>query len=299
MAMKILLLGPSGCGKTTLLAAMKNEFAKQGLPIFLLPKGTTASKLNQKWGGLLQINSAELYEDPPGLLEGTATFETYEFDLKVYEGKNRFPVEIVDIRGGMVEDQDEKLEEYLNQSGVLFHVVDAPAMMELETEKAQYYNAMGSILDLLRKCQSQQNVLVVSILTKCEKYLQRSADKAQMVRRFEEQFEPVLRHVVQAQNIKNLMLTAVQTLGCVHFSRLVTEKSRERFVFVRKKGEIDPKGLEVPLQLAIRHLFQHATNQKPWWTSTWDWFTGEGKKESEALEKFGSEVQPANVLGIW
>lgn len=298
MATRILLLGPSGCGKTTLLAAMKNQFTNHNpTKLLLLPKGDTASKLHQKWGDLLRINSAELYEDPPALLEGTVSFETYEFDLKVRDGKHRFPVEIVDIRGGMVVDQHEKLGHYLNQSSVIFHVVDAPVMMEFETVKAQHHNAMESILDLLGKCQSQQNVLVVSILTKSEKYLKGPIDTNQMVERFQQQFEPVLTHVGQAQNISNLMLTAVQTLGCVHFSRVLPDG--ERFVFIRKKGEIAPEGLEVPLQLAIRHLFKQATGQKSWWTSTWDWWTGEAEREQKALEEFRDSLKKEKVLGTW
>lgn len=295
MSLRIVMVGPSGVGKTSLLAAMRNSFEHQNLPIILRPEGKTSKKLYDKWGDLLEIEEGELYEEPPAGIIGTSGFDQYFFKLCV-DGQRHGPnLEIVDIRGGMVTDQDPKLMEIITSSVVVFHVVDAAVMMELSDEEAKHRNDAASVLQVIKtNRQGAFPLLIVSILTKCEKYL-REKQEPELRRTFDRHFAGLTEYVASQTGISH-RLVAVETLGCVQFSRLVRDGKSVKFVFLRKSDKLKPSRLETPLQLAISHALKSLMDDKPPLFKMIDWMTGQRQKEHKALMETAAKLDPKYIL---
>lgn len=295
MPLKIVMLGPSGVGKTSLLAAMRDSFQQQNLPIVLWPTGETAEKLDKKWEQLINIQEGDIFEEAPAGMEQTINcFEHYEFELRVQGQRSGPKLEIIDIRGGMVNQQDQALADLVDSSTVVFHVVDSAAMLELQPIKAKVLNAVGPTLNLIKMRANASPLLIVSILTKCEKYLHQKQDH-QLKKQFTEQFEGLISFIASNSHF-NHKLVAVETLGCVHFSRIDRDAGRERFVFMKRGNTLKPSRLEAPLQLAISHAFRQAVDGKNVFRMLWDSITGQQRKEQKALEQFAETLNPKDVL---
>ena len=294
MSLKILMLGPSGVGKTSLLAAMRETFQRNAVGLVLRPLNDTSVNLDVKWTELFNVEQGEVFEEARAGAVQTTEPEIYEFELKAEGQTSGERLEIVDIRGGMVNKQDVMLNDLIDSSTVIFHVVDSAAMMELQDQKARKHNEVGNVVNLLKQRTTGTPLLIVTILTKCEKYL-RHKQEADLRACFSSQFDGLLKFV-NSKGTFSHKLVAVETLGCVHFSRIVRENDSDRLVFIKKGGELKPSRLETPLQLAIQHAFQEYSHRKSFPRKVLDWMTRKAHDEARALKKFSEDMNSKDLL---
>ncbi len=288
MAPKIIMLGPSGVGKTSLLAAMRKTMQMKTVGsddvLKLRASADSGRKLDKKWNELADIESGELFEPVPSGMHGTMLVETYDFELLV-PGRKPFDVEIVDIRGGMVSDNKDELGGLVKDASVVFHVVDAAAMMELPDARSEVANGIGNITQLL-KDKLNNGAMVVSILTKCEAYVPDRVDKLGEV--FRSQFKNLRKHLDDKEIPHRIV--AVNTLGNIEFCRLAQDDNGEKFVFLKKKRSIEPKAAELPLLLVLEHLYKQARDGRSWLIRMWDVLVRDRVSGVPNLEKIRKEV---------
>ena len=267
MNLNIVMLGPSGVGKTSLLAAMRKTMQQSPVGVeadlFFTATAEVATKLDSKWNELASIKDSELFEPVSSSMEGTMEVEKYAFSIKSIN--KTLPVNIFDIRGGMVDDESRtRLAELLAKARVIFHVVDAAAMMELPVHLAERANSIGNICELMSLLPKDDEVNVISILTKSETYLKNEKQKKLLESTFRQQFEPLQKILARRKGTTHEAV-AVKTLGCVFFSRLGPD---DELIFVRNGVDVTPEGCDLPLTLAMHHLYEYAMAHR-WFLEKW------------------------------
>jgi hypothetical protein len=143
--------------------------------------------------------------------------------------------------------------------------------MELRGKWNELINRPQQITDIFRTAYQdiESPRLVIFAPVRCEKYMQTERSSLELVQRIKEEYRGLFDLFGSGTLLPNVVavITPVQTLGSVVFSRIETKDGMPHFRF-RKIGHdarYSPKDSEQPLRYLLRFLLKlHLTNNRNW-----------------------------------
>ena len=262
MPMNIPMLGPSGVGKTSLLAAIYDQFDKiTNLQI----KSEDESKkiLDNRLEELKSLVKQETIKASGGIYPTGVVPPKFLFDIGL--SSSYWKIAFQDYPGEFIQDSKNitKVEIFLKESTAVLLAIDTPSLMEREGKWHDEINKP----DLIRKLfkDAYQNLdsprLVILALVKCEKYVRNEKDAKKLLECVKQKYENLLSLFRQGtlENKIAVVITPVQTVGSVIFSRIDTENGKPIFHFHKSTGDgsYSPKDCDQPLRYLFRFLLKN------------------------------------------
>jgi len=288
----MIMLGPGRVGKSSLLATMYREIEKLKVGFELRPAGETRDRLKEAYEKLSSVMEREVFVPVDDLIRGTSSFIEYRLEV-TFRQSRVFDLVFHDFRGGALTESGNEyktLHEKVTRSHVIFNLLDAVTLMELDTKDGNERNAHEKVSQLLhRALQPNEKYLILFVLVKCESYIKTASSREQLIKRFEERHAPVLRLIDELnQTNKNVVgvLIPVITLGCVKFKKIDSEGN---YVFVRTPGDFAPREVDQPLRYALAFALHHVDQNRGFWEYFWRLLTGEKALFRQALINFYSQ----------
>lgn len=320
--LKITMLGSSGVGKTSLLAAMYDKFdkiiGKTNLQL-TIPDTPNKEILERRLTELKSIvsfgNSIKVKTE----VRNTTSPRSFFFDLGKTGVSPSLRLHFQDYPGEYIHSDPtsehmKSVENFIRESAVVLIAIDTPALMEQEGQWHEYSNKPEEVRNLFKK--AYQNLdsprLVILAPVKCEKYVQNDKDASQLLAHIKEKYETLLDFLSADALLPNVavVVTPVQTVGSVIFSRLKVEDNKPVFYFVKcdSNAPYQPRDSEQPLRYLLRFLLRlHMEKRRvPLIDSILNFF-GKDVVLKEALGEFAngckntgsfSVLQGANLLKI-
>src|SRR5262245_29832372 len=195
-------------------------------------------------------------------LKGTQEFIEHRFEVKFKRAKD-FDIVFHDIRGGAMMNNEgadrDALREKVARSHVIFNVLDAVSLMEVDAILGDQRNGHDRVRQLLDKAlQPDEKYLIIFVLVKCETYIKTANSRERLVSRFEERHATVLRLIEKLnhthKNVVGLLIPAI-TLGCVEFKEI---DSSGNYVFEKNQKDFEPREVDQPLRYALSFALNHA-----------------------------------------
>jgi|SRR5919199_443389 hypothetical protein len=270
--LKITMLGPTGVGKTSLLTAMYEQFE------------TTVGRTNlqltpdEESSAILQERLVELktllddFEARGGVQAteapaGPDSLRSFVFGLGKKGQKPSLQLHFRDYPGGYLAarsttEERKFVKSLLTECVAVIIAIDAPALMEANGKWHELINRPQQMTDLFKTAYQELDSprLVIFAPVRCEKYLQDEKSKAELLRRVKDGYaklfdlfssEALLSQVVA-------VITPVQTVGTVVFSRIELNSSKPHFHFRKTSpdAEYNPKDSEQPLRYLLRFVLK-------------------------------------------
>ncbi|NEX17931.1 MAG: hypothetical protein C1943_15255 [Halochromatium sp.] len=243
------MLGARGVGKTTLLASVYNEFDStvKDLGLTLCPSSDTSAILQQRLAELKR--QTEVFSATGGI-DGTNSPKDFEFGLGLVGKDAELKLVFKDFPGGFIKDHPEQVKSFIDQADVVLLAIDTPAMMEAKGAWHEKINSPQMIADLFKHVlrnleKTTKTKLVIMAPVKCESYVQRDVDANKLLLTLKENYLPLL-NLLNADEFLgkiSVVVTPVQTLGSVRFTRIEESGPGEPRFFFRK---ISPQALYQP-----------------------------------------------------
>lgn len=297
--LKITMLGASRVGKTTLLTSIYDQFDKIiGSTNFqLTPDNTSRSILDKRLEELKSFVGEISIKVEKGI-GGTGDSRKFIFDLSQTGKKaSSLRLEFQDFPGGYIElpqSREEYVKTYLKESAVVLIAIDASALMEQEGRWHEDVNKPETVRKLFTEVYRDLNSprLVILAPVKCEKYVKNDRNASELLRRIKERYAALLDFFRSDALLDKIavVVTPVQTVGSVEFSR-VEKENNEYYFYYRKCDSIDdpyqPKDTEQPLRYILRFLLKiHMTEREVPVVDTF--FLNKDKALKQAIDEFGS-----------
>ncbi|NCO74865.1 MAG: hypothetical protein GW795_10065 [Cyanobacteria bacterium] len=271
--LKVTMLGHSGVGKTSLLCAMYDQFdqiiGKTNLQ--LTPDDETKTILDNRLKQLkesAQQNSIKIR----GGLDKTITTRTYNFDLGKTGKTPSIEIQFQDYKGEYLVKSEElqKIKEFIDESVAIIIPIDTPALMENNSQWHEKLNQPQVIYDLFKSSFADLDFpkLVIFAPVKCEKYLRNTTGEQQLVTAIQEKYSNLLSFFRNDALVPYVaaVMTPVETLGSVDFSRVEEDENGESiFYFIKRDPNrfYEPKNSDQPLRYLLRFLLKlHLQKQK-------------------------------------
>jgi GTPase SAR1 family protein len=271
--LKVTMLGHSGVGKTSLLCAMYEQFdqiiGKTNLQ--LTPDDETKTILDQRLKQLkesAQQNSIKIR----GGLDQTTTPRTYNFDLGKTGSSPSIELKFQDYKGEdfLNPEKRKNIEQFITESVAILIPIDCPALMENNSQWHEEFNQPKIIYDLFKS--SFENLtspkLVIFAPVKCEKYLRESNDEQKLITAVQEKYSNLLSFFRSDALVPYVaaVMTPVETLGSVDFSRIEEDENRQPIFYFRKPDPnrfYEPRNSDQPLRYLFRFLLKlHLQHRK-------------------------------------
>ncbi|MCZ2340828.1 MAG: hypothetical protein LC104_03420 [Bacteroidales bacterium] len=290
-AVNMIMLGPSRVGKSSLLATMYREIGKMKAGFDLMPVDETQDRLDEAYFNLNKVMEQQVFAPVEDLLKGTMDFIEHRFEVKFHQTKE-FDLVFHDFRGGAMmrsgPDQD-TLREKVARSHVIFNVLDAVSLMEVDAIKGDQRNGHDRVRQLLDKAlKPGEKYLIIFVLVKCETYVKTASNRERLVNRFEERHAAVLRLIENLnqthKNVVGLLVPAI-TLGCVEFKEI---DSSDNYVFERNHRDFEPREVDQPLRYALSFALNHVNENRWIGERIWRYLSGQGRAFDQALKDFYS-----------
>lgn len=263
MPMNIPMLGPSGVGKTSLLAAIYDQFDKI-TNLQIKPEDKSKTILDNRLEELKSLVKKETIIARGGVAPTAMTPPKFLFDIGL--SSSYWKIAFQDYPGEFIElakEDIKKVESFLKESTAVLLAIDTPSLMEREGKWHDEINKP----DLIRKLfkDAYQNLdsprLVILAPVKCEKYVQNEKDARELLKCVKEKYENLLSLFRQGtlENKVAVVITPVQTVGSVIFSRIDTENGKPIFHFHKSTGDgsYSPKDCDQPLRYLFRFLLKN------------------------------------------
>lgn len=257
--LNVTMLGPSGVGKTSLLAAMYDQFENVSKDLQLLPDEETKLFLDQRLKQLQSLVGDNI--QVRGGVESTNEPRSFKFEFGQTGTNPSLEINFQDYPGEWLEQRSqlEEVKEFIRDSAAVLIPVDTPALMEREGKYHEEFNKPTELNDLFKKVYKNLDSprLVILAPVKCEKYMQNTPELSRKVR---EGYKKLLNQFASEKLLPKIavVITPVQTVGSVVFSRIEIEDDQPKFYF-RKPQPSDPyqpKNTEVPLRYLLRFLLK-------------------------------------------
>ncbi|MBD2294329.1 hypothetical protein H6G06_12740 [Anabaena sphaerica FACHB-251] len=272
--LKITMLGPSGVGKTSLLTAMYEQFESNiGKTNLQLTPDLDSSALLQE--RLAELKTLPDSFETKGWMQNTEDYKSFFFELGKKGAKPSLKLHFQDYPGEYLNsksprEEKERVENFVNQSAAVIIAIDTPALME----KNGYWH------DLINKPQMITNIfqrayrdidsprLVIFAPVRCEKYLQNEQSISELINQIEIGYAKLLDDLKTELLLAKVavVVTPVQTVGSVLFSRIEMNGNNPLFIFRKTShdAKYNPKDSEQPLRYLLRFLLKLHLEKKNW-----------------------------------
>lgn len=298
--MNMVMLGPSRVGKTSLLATMCREIDKIDDSISISPDPDTRSRLDEAYWKLSEVNNQSVWCAIINFLEGNQGFIQHKFEVK-YQRQKEFDLVFHDFRGGAVKEsgsEQDKLAEIIGKSRVIFNVIDATALMELNEAKNDKINYPYGIKQLLENSlKANEKYVLIFALTKCESYINTNKQE-QLIKRFEDRYSTIINLIKQLNGKGDYVagiVMPVQTMGNVEFKEI----QNDNFIFVRNHNEFKPIDVDQPLRYALAFAMKHVNENKWIYENLFDYFTGRNQAFQKAYVGFCSKRDTSGKFKLY
>ncbi|MGL4501791.1 MAG: TRAFAC clade GTPase domain-containing protein [Planktothrix sp.] len=257
--LNVTMLGPSGVGKTSLLAAMYDQFDNVSKDLQLLPDEETKLFLDQRLKQLQSLVGDNIRVR--GGVESTNEPRPFKFEFGETGTNPSLEINFQDYPGEWLEQSGnmEKVKQFILDSAAVLIPIDTPALMELEGKYHKDFNKPTELNELFKKVYKNLDSprLVILAPVKCEKYMK---NPPELFRKVGEGYQKMLNQFASEKLLPKVavVITPVQTVGSVIFSRIEIENTQANFYF-RKRQQSDPyqpKNTEVPLRFLLRFLLK-------------------------------------------
>ncbi len=276
----VTMLGPTGVGKTSLLTAMYEQFSTNigKTDLQLTPDEESSALLQER---LIQLKSLlDDFETKSGVVRGDRgepeDLRSFVFGLGRRGKAPSLQLRFRDYPGGYhlpraTPKQKQFIKDLLQECVSVLIAIDAPALMEQRGKWNELNNRPQQITDIFRTAYQdlESPRLVIFSPVRCEKYMQNERLSLELVQRIKEEYKGLFELFSSDSLLSNLVvvITPVQTVGSVVFSRIETKNGEPYFRF-RKVGHdarYSPKDSEQPLRYLLRFLLKlHLTNNRNW-----------------------------------
>ena len=285
----MIMLGPGRVGKSSLLATMYREIGKMRTGFDLTPVDETQDLLDKAYHNLNRVMEQRVFAPVEDLLKGTMGFVEHRFEV-AFKGTKEFDLVFHDFRGGAMMRSGEDLNalrEKVAHSHVIFNVLDAVSLMEVDAVTGDERNGHDRIRTLLTSTlRAGEKYLIVFVLVKCETYVKTASGRERLINRFEERHGSVLRLIERLnatnKNVAALLIPAI-TLGCVEFKEIDQDGN---YVFERNHRDFEPREVDQPLRYALSFAINHVNENRWWWRRLWRYLTGHSMAFNQALRDF-------------
>jgi GTPase SAR1 family protein len=277
--LKVTMLGSTGVGKTSLLTAMYEQFANNigKTDLQLTPDDESSAILQER---LIELKSLLDDFEARGGVQATAgeptDMRSFLFGLGRRGKPPSLQLNFRDYPGGYhlakaTPDKKEFIKDLLKECVAVLIAIDAPALMELRGRWNELINRPQQITDIFRTAYQDLDSprLVIFAPVRCEKYMQTERSSLELIQRIKEEYRGLFDLFSSGALLPNVVtvITPVQTVGSVVFSRIDTKDGLPHFRF-RKIGHdarYNPKDSEQPLRYLLRFLLKlHLTNNRNW-----------------------------------
>ena len=280
--LKITMLGSRNVGKTTLLTAMYEQFANNmsGIDLQLTPEEESSAILQER---LIELKDLLNTFEARGGIKGTGgepeDLRSFSFGLGRKGQPTALTLNFRDYPGGYLlakatPDQKQFVKTLMTECVAVLVAIDAPALMEAKGRWHEKINRPQQIIDKFATAYQglQSPRLVILAPVKCEKYLQSEQLSLELTSRIKEEYKRLFE-LFSSDPLKSkvaVVITPVQTVGSVIFSRVDEKDGEPHFIF-RKTGhdaKYSPKDSEQPLRYLLRFVLRlHIENNK----QNWEW----------------------------
>ncbi|MGK7875039.1 MAG: hypothetical protein AB4426_17600 [Xenococcaceae cyanobacterium] len=272
--LKITMLGPRGVGKTSLLTAMYEQFESN--------IGRTNLQLapDLESSALLQERLAELKNLPDsfetkGWMESTEGYKSFLFELGRKGAIPSLKLHFQDYPGEYLSSKSsredkERIESFVRDSAAVIIAIDTPALMEKNGQWHDATNRPQQITNLFQRVYQELDSprLVIFAPVRCEKYLQCEDTVSELLRQIETEYAKLLDLFSSEALFSKVavVVTPVQTVGTVVFSRIEMNGTEPLFIFrkISHDAQYSPKDSEQPLRYLLRFLLRLHLDKRHW-----------------------------------
>ena len=264
--LKIAMFGARGVGKTSLLTAIYEQFdqtiGKTGLQ--LIPDLESDSILQERLGELKAL--LDNFEATGGI-DNTSEPRSFIFDLGRKGGQASLRLNFQDFPGGWLtsnatSEQRESVQKLLKESVAILIAIDAPALMEKKGKWHDLINRPKQIKNQFARVYQEMNSrrLVIFAPIRCEKYMQNPKDAETLLNNVKEGYADLL-DLFGTENLKPWIasvVTPVQTVGTVVFSKIEVKENAPHFYFRKMSHDAEYKPLDSdqPLRYLLRFILK-------------------------------------------
>ncbi|NET04415.1 MAG: hypothetical protein F6K16_06710 [Symploca sp. SIO2B6] len=272
--LKITMLGPSGVGKTSLLTAMYEQFESNiGRTNLQLTPDLESSALLQERLAQLQ-NLPESFETK-GWMASTENYRSFLFELGKKGAMPSLRLHFQDYPGEWHESKSsredkERIDNFVTESAAVLIAIDTPALMEKQGHWHAQINRPQQITNLFQRVYRELDSprLVILAPVRCEKYLQTEASTSKLLQQIEDGYGKLLE-LFSSQSLLPkvaVVVTPVQTVGSVVFSRIEEHEGKALFIFRKTShdAQYNPIDSEQPLRYLLRFLLRLHLDQRQW-----------------------------------
>ncbi|MGQ4650260.1 TRAFAC clade GTPase domain-containing protein [Lyngbya aestuarii] len=271
---KITMLGPSGVGKTSLLTAMYEQFESNigRTNLQIIPDLESSAILQER---LAELKSLPDSFETKGWMSSTENYRSFLFELGKKGSKPSLNIHFQDYPGEWHESKSslenkEMIESFIKESAAVIIAIDTPALMEKNGQWHTKINREQQITSLFKKAYGDLDSprLVILAPVRCEKYLQSAESTAELLRRIKEGYAKLL-DLLKVENLRTkvaVVVTPVQTVGTVVFSRIEMIDGKPHFVFRKTShdAQYNPQDSEQPLRYLLRFLLRLHLDTRQW-----------------------------------
>ncbi|MEO1377449.1 MAG: hypothetical protein AAFW70_24840 [Cyanobacteria bacterium J06635_10] len=298
--LKVTMLGHMGVGKTSLLTAMYEQFdntiGEAGLQ--LTPDAESSALLQKRLGELKAL--LDDFEATGGL-KGDDEPQSFKFGLGKPGDKTSLELVFQDFPGGYLDGKNEEfVKKMMRESVAVLVAIDAPALMEVDGKWNDSVNTPKQILDVFQRnyAKLQEPRLVILAPMRCEKYLQNEQDANDLLHKIKDKYENLLKFF-SSENLSTkvaCVVTPVQTVGTVQFSRVQVIEGKPHFYFrkISHNAQYTPQDSDQPLRYILSFVLKLHLDTK-WgffnWLNhwlRWDDYLKEAARKSSLQCKSGN-----------
>jgi hypothetical protein len=299
--MDIVMLGPRAVGKTSLLASLYDQF-----PTVVGDTSLALSAKHAQTRNVLQEYREDLGRFAKGLtrdtgIVGNIGLRQYLLGLGTRGRAAQMTLRFTDMPGKLLTEDDSHpdrrtLDSVLPTAGAIFVAVDSPALMERAGVHNEAINKPNHVLEFVRDALAGTGSrLVVIVPLKCEKYAASLAGLRELTAAVKAQYQPMVDAVASAGTPSGVVLTTVQTVGSMHFSRfdeLPDGSAREVYRLHKLGASYAPRDIDQPLRWMLRFAVNgFMARNKTFGEKFWDWWTDTDIALTNALRDFGTDCK--------
>lgn len=264
------MMGPRAVGKTSIMASIFSETRDSiaGTNLYFRSSIESLSTLSNKRLALMQIfEKKETLSDAPNVGAIAASNEETKFVFEMgYVGRQKsVNIEITDFPGEYLQDNPQKVADYIADSQVIMIAIDTPYLMEKDGQYNEEKNHITWVTNFIVNHSNElKDKLILFVPLKCERYFHDGKiDDVQS--RIEREYTTIISFC----NTANIAcaIVPIQTLGGVEFDSFIDNTNSLSFItklskyrFVGADAEYKPLFCVQPMY----YLLVYVANYYAW-----------------------------------